>query len=68
MLSASRRRAAREALVMSEVEIRLRSVVSDEDLAVLIGAHRARIDVEVGVELPESDRIATSLKESAEGG
>ncbi len=59
---------SREALVMAEVEIGLRSVVSDEDLAVLIGAHRARIDVEIRVELPESDRIAASLKESAEGG
>ena len=36
---------AGEALVMAEVEIRLRTVVGDEHLAVLVGAHGPRIDV-----------------------
>ena len=40
---------AGEALVMPEVEIRLGAIVGDEDFAVLIRAHRARIDVDVGV-------------------
>jgi len=42
-------RAAGEALVVAEVEIGLGPVVGDEHLAVLIRAHRARIDVEVGI-------------------
>jgi hypothetical protein len=40
-----------EALVVPEVEIGLRPVVGDEDLAVLIRAHGPRIDVQVGSSL-----------------
>ena len=47
----SRRRHAGEALIVTEIEIRLGAVVGDEHFAVLIRAHRARVDVEVGVEL-----------------
>jgi hypothetical protein len=47
-----------EALVVAEVEVGLRTVFGDEHLAVLERAHRARVDVDVGVELldrhPES--------------
>src|SRR5262249_53029437 len=43
--------AAGEALVMAEVEVGFRPVVGDEDLAVLVGRHRARVDVQIGVEL-----------------
>src|SRR5690606_18854306 len=39
----------------------------DEDLAMLIRAHRARIDIEIGVQLPEPDSIATGLQERPEG-
>ena len=62
------RGAAGEALVMAEVEIGLGPVVGDEDLAVLVRAHGARIDVEVGVELAQADRVAAGLQERAEGG
>ena len=61
-----RRRDGREALVMAEIEIGLRTVVGDVDLAVLIGAHRPRIDVEIGVEFPQSHAIAACLQECAE--
>ena len=44
-----------EALVVAEVEIGLRAVVGDEDLAVLVGRHRAGVDVEIGVELLDGD-------------
>ena len=37
-----RRRPAGEALVVAEVEVGLGAVVGDEDLAVLVRAHRAR--------------------------
>ena len=59
---------AGEALVMAEVEIGLRAVVGHEDLAVLIGAHRPRIDVEIGVELPQADFVAACLQQRAESG
>ena len=37
--------------VMAEIKVRFRAVVGDEDLAVLIRAHRAGVDVEIRVEL-----------------
>src|SRR3989304_4098591 len=37
-----------EALVMAEVEVGLGAVGGDEDLAVLVGGHRAGVDVAVG--------------------
>ena len=43
-------RAPGEALVMAEVEIGLGAVVGHEHLAVLVRRHRARIDIQVGVE------------------
>ena len=62
------RRNTGEALVMAEVEVGLRAVIGDEDLAVLIRAHGAGIDVQVGIELLEPDRIPARLKERTEGG
>ena len=66
MLSGLVGRDAGEALVMAEVEVGLRPVVGDEDLAVLIGRHRARIDVEIGVELAERGPVAARLQERPE--
>ena len=40
-----------EALVVTEVEVGLATVVGDEHLAVLERVHRARIDVDVRIEL-----------------
>ena len=68
MLSDLLRRHAGEALVVAEIEIGLRPVVRDEHLTVLVGAHRAGIDVEVGIELAQPDRIAARLEKRAEGG
>ena len=45
-----------EALVVAEVEVGLGAVVGDEHLAVLVRRHRARIDVDVRVELQDGDR------------
>ena len=58
--------AAGEALVMAEVEIGLGAVVGDEHLAVLVGRHRARIDVEIGVELAQAHLVAARLQQRAE--
>ena len=57
---------AGEALVMAEIEIGLGAVVGDEDLTVLIRAHRARIDIEIGVELAQPDLESARLKQRAE--
>ena len=40
-----------EALIVAEVEVGLATVVGDEHLAVLERVHRARVDIQVGVEL-----------------
>ena len=54
------------ALVMAEIEVGLGAVIGDEDLAVLIGAHRARIDIEIRVELaqphPEPARLQAARR------
>ena len=55
--------AAGEAFVMAEIEVGLGPVVGDEHFAVLGRAHRARVDVEIGVELAQADRIAARLQE-----
>jgi hypothetical protein len=41
----------REALVIAQVQIGLRPVVGHVDLAMLVGTHGARIDVDVGIDL-----------------
>jgi hypothetical protein len=60
-----RRRPAGEALIVTEVEIGFRAVIGDEHLAMLIGRHRARIDVEVGIKLAKADLVSTRLKQRA---
>jgi hypothetical protein len=57
---------AGEALVVAEVEIGLRPIVGDEDFAVLVGAHRPGIDVEIGVELAQSHAKAARLQQRAQ--
>ena len=55
-----------KALVMAQVEVRLGAVVGDEHLAMLGRAHRARIDVEIGVELAQPHGIAARLQKRAQ--
>ena len=57
---------AGEALVMTKIEIGFRAVVGDENLPVLIGAHRPGIDIEVGIELAKPHGIASCLQQRAE--
>ena len=61
------RRHAGEAFVVAEVEIGLRAVIGDIDLAVLIRRHRPWIDVEVGIKLAQADAEAPRLQQCAEG-
>ena len=53
---------------MAEVEIGLGAVVEDVDFAVLVRAHRARIDVDVGVEFLQADAQAAMFEQHADGG
>ena len=44
-----------EPLIMAEVEVRLRPVVGDINLAMLKRVHGAGIDVDIGIEFEEGD-------------
>ena len=44
-----------EALIVAQIQVRLRPVVSDEHFAVLKRTHRAGVDVDVGVKFEEGD-------------
>ena len=57
---------AGEALVVAEIEVGFGAVVGDEDLAMLVRAHRARIDVQIGVELAQPHAIAARLQQRAQ--
>ncbi len=57
-----------EALVVADVEVGLGAVLGDEDLAVLERVHRARVDVEIRVELLHRDPQAAGLEQGAEAG
>ena len=48
---------------MTEVEVGFGAVLGDEHLAVLVGAHRAGVDVEIGVELLHGDPVAALFEE-----
>ncbi len=54
-----------EALVVAEVEIRLRAVVGHKHLAMLIGRHCAGIDINIGIEFHEGNRDTAILQEPA---
>ena len=62
------RRDAGKAFVMAEIEIGLGAIVGHIDFAMLIGRHRAGIDVEIRIELADADRIATRLKQCGQRG
>ncbi len=55
-----------EPLVVTDVEVRLGTVLGDEDLAVLEGAHRARVDVQVRVELLRADGESAGFQQAPE--
>ncbi len=55
-----------EALVMAEIEVGLGAVVGHVDLAMLVRAHGAGVDIDVGVELAQTDLVAARLQQRAE--
>src|SRR4029077_18379885 len=52
-----------ETLVVPEVQVCLGAVVCDEHFAVLVGAHRAGIDVEIWIELLKGDGEVAGLQD-----
>ena len=52
---------------MTEVEVGFRAVLGDIDLAVLIGAHGAGVDVDIGVELLSGDFETSCFEQASEG-
>ena len=57
-----------KALVMTQVEIAFMAIVGHEDLAVLEGAHGARVDIEVWIHLLHGHAIAAMLKQVPQRG
>ena len=55
-----------EALVVPDVQVGLRAVLGDEDLAVLERVHRAGVDVQVRVELLHRHSKAAGLEQATE--
>ena len=53
---------------MTDVEVGLGAVVGDEDLAVLERVHRARVHVEIGIELLHRDAQAAGPEQMSEAG
>ena len=45
----------RKALVVSKIQIGFRAIVGDENFTMLEGRHRARIDIDIRVELNQRD-------------
>ncbi len=57
-----------EAFVMAKVQIGLGAVVQDVNLSMLVRAHRSWVDVNVGVELLESNPQASAFEQHADRG
>ena len=55
-----------EALVVAEVEIGLGTIVGDEDLTMLKRRHGSGIDVEIGIELLETDPQAAAFQQATD--
>ena len=54
-------------LIVAQVEVALVAVVGHKDLAMLEGAHRTGVDVEVGIHLLHRDLVAAALEKAAQG-
>ncbi len=57
---------AHEAFVVTEIKIGFSAVFGDEDFAMLKRAHRARVNVDVGVEFEQRHPQAARLENRAE--
>jgi len=55
-----------ESFVMAQVQVGLAAVLGHKDLAVLIGGHGSRIDVEVRVQLDNGDGDSSALQDASD--
>ena len=55
-----------ETLVMAQVEISFRAIVSHKDFSVLKRRHRAGIDVDVRIEFDQGDPQASALEQATD--
>jgi len=51
---------------VAQIEIGLGTIIGDENLAMLIGRHRAGIDIQIRVELAQPDLVSARLQERAQ--
>jgi hypothetical protein len=51
---------------MAEIQIGFRAVVQNIDLAMLVGAHRAGVDVQVGIEFLQRHFESAILQQSSQ--
>ncbi len=68
VVAISSERTRGEAFVVPEIQVGLAAVVQHVNFAVLVRAHRAGIDIDVGVQLLHSDPQPTLLKKHADRG
>ena len=59
----ARQARVREPLVVPKVEIGLGTIVRHENLTVLVGAHRSRINVEIGIKLLQCHSETPALQQ-----
>ncbi len=57
-----------EALVVAQVQVRLSAVGCHEHLAVLVGRHRAGVNVQIRVQLLDGDGDIAALEDAAQSG
>ena len=53
---------------MTEVQIRLRTVLGDIAFPVFVGVERPRVDVEIGVKFLDGDAETSGLEQFGQGG
>ena len=57
-----------ESLIVTEIQISFRTVISDENLAMLIRTHCPRVDIDIRIEFLYSDFNASAFEKSAQRG
>ena len=56
-----------EAFIVTQIQVGFRAVLGDIHLAVLIGTHGARVNIDIGIQLLGGNLQSSGLQESAQG-
>ena len=56
-----------KALIVAQIQVCLRPVLSHKDLSVLNGVHGPRIHVQIGVQLLHGDAVSPRLEQASQG-